>query len=869
MSRLLLKLALASLFLISFTSFVSSAENKQNVYTVIVGVSKYKDAQIKEKPKAEADAIALFKLLADKNILGLTKDNGKLLLGEPSKAKDLSDYTSEATRENVIAALKWVSSKATPDDMVIFGFFGQGGPMGDSGDRRCYFTSDSTFLGRDKNALASSDLADTLKTLKAGKFCSFVDINFKGFQAGQGKAVAEASLGANPYQEFLGEDASEDHLPLPGRVVFLATNGLYPSVEADDHGVFAKAVIEGLSGEADKEGYEPDGMVTVDELAEFLDKKMTDLTKQYGKTKEEKNQPHWVLGGRTNHFVLTHNPKEFAKAKDRLEKFEKIVASKKIPEELKSEGLLLLSKMPKLEAQRNLRREYQNLVDGKVDGPGFEAKRNEILEQTKLSKDKADAFAKKVQQAIEVIRKGYVKDVNPGEMTAWAIKGLYRRIEEKIPDGLSAKIKNPKDLREPDIVKVLSEARLHLGKREDLENGKDVDITLQRMLGNLDPYTTYIDGETKANFDRDVQGNFTGIGVQIRKDAVSEMLLVVTPIKNSPAYKAGVMAGDIISTVIREVDSEGKPLPKPEVISTKGMQLSDAVKKILGKPNTKVKIVVQREGVEKPIEFEISRGRVEVETVLGFKRKDNDDWDFMIDPTSKIGYARVTSFSRNTARDLLKVMRELVSKGIKGFVLDLRFNPGGLLDSAVDISDLFIGDGLIVSIRPRQGREQKHTGVLDGSLLDFPMACLVNGGSASGSEIVSAAVQDHHRAIIIGERSYGKGSVQNIQAFGDGELKLTIASFWRPSGKNLNKSSTGGKDEDEWGVKPDIEIKLSRKERDDLMDHQRDIEVIQRKDKPSPPASKDFKDRQLDEALKYIKGLISTVSNEPATKKAS
>jgi C-terminal processing protease CtpA/Prc len=150
------------------------------------------------------------------------------------------------------------------------------------------------------------------------------------------------------------------------------------------------------------------------------------------------------------------------------------------------------------------------------------------------------------------------------------------------------------------------------------------------------------------------------------------------------------------------------------------------------------------------------------------------------------------------------------------------------------------------------------------------MACLVNGGSASGSEIVSAAVQDHHRAIIIGERSYGKGSVQNIQAFGDGELKLTIASFWRPSGKNLNKSSTGGKDEDEWGVKPDLEIKLSRKERDDLMDHQRDIEVIQRKDKPAAnPVTKDFKDRQLDEAMKYIKGLLSTVSNEPSSKKAS
>ncbi|MEN9674069.1 MAG: hypothetical protein RL553_2334, partial [Planctomycetota bacterium] len=359
-----------------------------------------------------------------------------LLLGEPKNAKDLSDFTSEATRENVLEALKWAASKATPDDLVIFGFFGQGGPMGDSGDRRCYFTSDSTFLGRDKNAIASSDLADTLKTLKSGKFCSFIDVNFKGFQAAQGKAVAEASLGANPYQEFLGEDASEEHLPLPGRVVFLANNGLYPSIEAEDNGVFAKAVIEGLKGEADKEGYEADGVVTVDELAEFLDKKMPDLTKQYGKTKEEKNQLHWVLGGRTNHFILTHNPKEFAKANDRIEKFEKLVAAKKIPEELSSEGKLLLLKMPRLEAQRSLRKEYQSLVDGKIEPEGFEKKRIEILEQTKLSKDKADAFAKKVQQAIEVIRKGYVKEVNAGEMTAWAVKGLYRRIEEKIPDAL-------------------------------------------------------------------------------------------------------------------------------------------------------------------------------------------------------------------------------------------------------------------------------------------------------------------------------------------------------------------------------------------------------------------------------------------------
>ncbi|MEI6685556.1 MAG: caspase family protein, partial [Planctomycetota bacterium] len=129
MSRLLFKLVLSTLFFISLTPFISAEGGKQNVYTVIVGVSKYKDAQIKEKPKAEADAVALFKLLSDKNILGLTKENGKLLLGEPKNAKDLSDFTSEATRENVLEALKWAASKATPDDLVIFGFFGQGGPM--------------------------------------------------------------------------------------------------------------------------------------------------------------------------------------------------------------------------------------------------------------------------------------------------------------------------------------------------------------------------------------------------------------------------------------------------------------------------------------------------------------------------------------------------------------------------------------------------------------------------------------------------------------------------------------------------------------------------------------------------------------------
>jgi carboxyl-terminal processing protease len=857
--------------ILAFSAFFVSAglaqESKEGkAYVVVVGISKYKDPQIKERPNAENDAIALFNIFADPKYLGLTKENGTLLLGKPEKAKIDGHQAIEATRENILNALKNIASKANPEDLVIFTFIGEGGPLGDSGDRRCYFTSDSTFQDRDKNALASSDISDVLKNLKSNKFCTFLDIDFKGFQS-KGKSVAEATLGTNPYQEFLGDDGSEDHLPATGRAVFLATNGLSASLDLEKYGAFTQVVADGLKGAADKEGYEPDGLVTVDELAEYLDKNLPEVVRKNGKTKEEKAQMHWVLGGRINHYGITRNPTAYDKSRERLQKFEKLVSDKKIPENLSSEGSLLLSKMPKLEAQRSLRKEFQSLVDGKLSVSEFETKRTEILESTKLPKNKADAFAKEVLKAIEVIRKGYVKEVNAGEMASWAIKGLYRRVEEKIPESIQNILNKAKILKEKEILEVLADARTNLGKREDLANGKDVDFTLQRMLSNLDPYTTYIDAETKANFDRDVQGNFTGIGVQIRKDANSDMLLVVTPIKGSPAYKAGVVAGDIITTIIREVDSNGKPLTEREEISTKGMQLSDAVKKILGKPNTKVKILVKRDGTPDPIEFEITRGRVEVETVLGYKRKDNDDWDFMIDPVTKIGYARLTSFSRNTARDLISVMKQLVSQNVKGFVLDLRFNPGGLLDSAVDISDLFIGDGLIVSIRPRQGKEQRHSGVQEGSLLDFPMVCLVNGGSASGSEIVSACLQDHHRALIIGERSYGKGSVQNIQAFGDGELKLTIASFWRPNGKNLNKSSTKGKDEDEWGVKPDLEIKLSRKERDDLADSQREAEVIQRKDKPAAPASdKNFKDRQLEEALKYIKGQLSTVGVSPTRK---
>jgi C-terminal peptidase prc len=828
-------------------------------YVVLVGISDYKDKQIKPRPRAEADAKALYDLFTNKDYLGVDAKHVRLLLG----AADAGRHSKPATRDNILDALKWVGKNAGANDPVIFAFIGEGGPVGESGDRRCYFAADSTFKGRAKDAVAAEEIAEALKPLKSHRFAVLLDVDFKGF-TGEGTGLAEPTLGKTPYKEFLGDDGTEEHTAKPGRVLFLATNGLARSLDLKEHGLFTAALLKGLKGAADKDGYEPDGVVTVDEMTTYLDKEIPALAQAHGKTKEEKQQLHFVLGSRGSHFALTANPDAAAKAKDRLDKFTKLVKDGKVPAKFAAEGKTLLERMPHLEAQRNLRKDYQALVDGTATQEQFETKRDDILASTKLKRADAMDFAQKVVEATQVIKDGYVKETQQGELVAWGLRGLYRRLEEKVPEAIDKRLKDAKTLGEADLTVLLADARQALGKREDLDKHKDLDITLRRMMNHLDPYTTWIDPESKKKFDQDINLNFTGIGIQIRKDAATDQLLVVTPIKGSPAYRAKILAGDIVTKVTREVDSDGKALDPPEVIQTKGLPLNEAVKKILGMAGTKVKLTVVREGEDKPLEFEITRGRVEVESVLGYKRKANDDWDYLIDAKNKIGYIRLTSFARSSYRDLYRVMEDLQNKGIRGFVLDLRFNPGGLLDSAIKISDLYIDDGLIVSVRPRVGREAKFNGRHDGSLLDFPMVCLVNGFSASGSEIVSAALQDHKRAIIIGERSYGKGSVQNIQPFEGGEIKLTTASFWRPSGKNLNKSSTGGKDEDEWGVMPDKLVKLTPKEREDLAEAQRNAEIIQRPDKPAKKS--DFKDRQLEEALEYLRGQIKMAARVPSKK---
>ncbi|HWY87759.1 MAG TPA: S41 family peptidase, partial [Gemmataceae bacterium] len=558
---------------------------------------------------------------------------------------------------------------------------------------------------------------------------------------------------------------------------------------------------------------------------------------------------------------VSHNPAAYPRAAARLAKFDKLAMDQNLDKSLAEEGHNLLERMPKLEAQQSLRKAYQKLTDGKTELTAFQTERKSILESTVISEKDARDYAAMVLRAVKVVRQGYVNDLTPATLVDSAVRGVFKNLNEKMPSAIKDKLDNIKTMKDADLLKLLAEARRHLGKREDLANGKDITYSLHSMLAKLDKHTDYIDPDTVRQVDNDIRGHFSGIGVQIRKNNTKDVLQVVTPIRGSPAYKAKIYANDLITTIIREVDGDGKRLETPETIPTKGMTTEDAVKKILGKEGTKVKLVVEREGAKEPLTFNLIRGKVEVESVMGAKRNADDSWNYVVDPENKICYVRLYQFSHNTHRDLKLVMEKLAKAGIKGFILDLRFNPGGLLDSAVKISDLFIDDGLIVTIRPRSGPETSYMGKSEGSYTAFPMVCLVNGGSASASEIVSACLQDHGRAIVVGSRSYGKGSVQTIHPFETGgRLKLTTATFWRPSDRNLNRASTSGKEEDEWGVTPDagFVLKLSKKEDNDLQEHLREQEIIHRPGYSPTETQNHFRDRQLDMALDYLRAQIKT-----------
>jgi len=315
---------------------------------------------------------------------------------------------------------------------------------------------------------------------------------------------------------------------------------------------------------------------------------------------------------------------------------------------------------------------------------------------------------------------------------------------------------------------------------EDVDSSVLIQGAINGMIKSLDPHSTFMTPEVYKELEVETQGRFGGIGIEIT--ILKDVLTVVSPIEDTPAFNAGVKSGDQIIKI------DGK--------STKDISIMEAVKKMRGPENTKVTITIMRENMAKPKDFVLTRAIIQVKSV---KVKTFDD---------NIGYIRIASFNEKTADDLRKALRDIGKKvrPMKGLVLDLRNDPGGLLTQAIEVSDMFLKAGVIVSTRGRtKNMETKAMARDDGNEITCPIVVLVNEGTASAAEIVAGALQDNGRALIIGTKTFGKASVQTVIPLEDGSaLKLTTARYYTPKGRSIQAE----------GIKPDILVKYVRPSED-------------------------------------------------------
>ena len=310
---------------------------------------------------------------------------------------------------------------------------------------------------------------------------------------------------------------------------------------------------------------------------------------------------------------------------------------------------------------------------------------------------------------------------------------------------------------------------------EKPEDSKLVESAINGMLAGLDPHSSYMDPKSFRDMQVQTRGEFGGLGIEVTME--DGLVKVVAPIDDTPAAKAGVMANDVIT----HLDDE----------AVQGLTLNQAVDKMRGPVNTKIKLTIMRKGADKPIEVSIVRDIIRVKSV----RWHPEGGD--------VGYIRITQFNEQTTDGLKQAINDLNAQlgadKIKGYVVDLRNNPGGLLDQAISVSDTFLEKGEIVSTRGRNPEETQRFNARPGDMTKGkPVIVLINGGSASASEIVAGALQDHKRATLIGTRSFGKGSVQTIIPLGagNGALRLTTARYYTPSGRSIQAK----------GISPDIEV---------------------------------------------------------------
>ena len=366
------------------------------------------------------------------------------------------------------------------------------------------------------------------------------------------------------------------------------------------------------------------------------------------------------------------------------------------------------------------------------------------------------------------------------------------------------------------------------------------------MLTDLDPYSGYIGPEEFSEFQVDIQQEFGGIGVEVGLE--NERLTVLSPVPGTPAYEAGLRSGDTILAI------DGQ--------DTEGFSLEDAVELMRGPRGTTILVKVLHTGTEAPKEYPIVRERIRIESIRGERRSDDSQWIFQIEDDPRIGYIRLTGFGEHTAEDFKRSVDEIQDE-IEGLIIDLRGNAGGLLTSAIDICDMFIDEGeVIVSTRGRDPAQERVFVAEEPPIVDpdLPVVVMVDPLSASASEILAACLQDYGRATIVGERSWGKGTVQNVIEIEGGRsaIRLTTQTYWRPNGKNIHRH-VDATEEDEWGVKPlaENEVDLTNEEREKVYRFRRLQETSGRTDGEEMTEEQiefeGFVDPQLQRAIEILK----------------
>jgi carboxyl-terminal processing protease len=382
---------------------------------------------------------------------------------------------------------------------------------------------------------------------------------------------------------------------------------------------------------------------------------------------------------------------------------------------------------------------------------------------------------------------------------------------------------------------------------EKPDDSKLVETAINGMLAGLDPHSSYMDGKSFRDMQIQTRGEFGGLGIEVTME--DGLVKVVSPIDETPAAKAGIQANDIIT----HLDDD----------AVQGLTLNQAVEKMRGPVNTKIKLRVMRKGQDKPVEISITRDIIRVRAVRSNVQGDD------------VAYIKLTQFNEQTTDGMKKAIAELTSQipadKLKGFIIDLRNNPGGLLDQAISVSDGFLERGEIVSTRGRNVEETQRFNARAGDLTKGkPIIVLVNGGSASASEIVAGALQDHKRATVLGTRSFGKGSVQTIIPLGagNGALRLTTARYYTPSGKSIQAKGISPDIEVLQDVPDDLKARADTKGESSLRGHLKaDGDEQTGSQSYIPPDAKD--DKALKMAADLLRGTVTNSAFPPSGKRAA